>query len=325
MQRWWPMRLNRLRLLLLPLLLVSGSQSSATARGSIQYKDLTTDFARVFDRDASLTPNQRIQRFKAEFAALMPGFYSADRVKESPAEYDGLIRRALAAYPAQRAGIVRVSTQFTRLFGQAGITFERQFGSFPAGQPVYLVHSLGEMDGGTRDLNGDDVLIFGADVIASIHGKDDLAPFFHHELFHVYHKSQSNIQACDLVWCELWGEGLAVYVAQRLNPKASDSELLIASPEPIRPAIEAHKNEAVCTTISKLDSPSAADLGAMFSSGRLGPNLPPRFGYYVGYLVARDLGRTRSLRQLARLQGSTLRTLIGQSLARMASCQAKSI
>jgi hypothetical protein len=47
---------------------------------------------------------------------------------------------------------------------------------------------------------------------------------------------------------------------------------------------------------------------------------PARFGYYVGYLVAKDLGRTRSLRQLAALRNEEVKTLVMASLDRMATC-----
>ena len=177
------------------------------------------------------------------------------------------------------------------------------------------------MDGGTRDLPSGTALIFGADVIVRIHPDDRLMPLFDHELFHVYQSQTTKIQDCDQVWCSLWVEGLAVYVAQRLNPGATDAELLLTFPEPIRPAIDGHRGEAICTVLAKLGSRDEKDMGAMFSTGRLSPNLPPRFGYYVGYLVARDLGRSRSLETLARLQGPALRTLIARSLANLASCK----
>ena len=52
----------------------------------------------------------------------------------------------------------------------------------------------------------------------------------------------------------------------------------------------------------------------------LSANLPVRFGYYVGLLVAQDLGRTRSLQQLAALKPAEARPLVEQSLRGMADC-----
>jgi hypothetical protein len=58
----------------------------------------------------------------------------------------------------------------------------------------------------------------------------------------------------------------------------------------------------------------------MFGAQRLGPGFPPRFGYLLGQWVAADLGRTRSLRELAELKGPPLRAEIERSLQRMADC-----
>ncbi len=312
----------------LSILCLHASEAAAASdsRGSgppeaVHYVDLTGDFARIYDRDANLPDQQRVERFTADFAALIPGFYSAQRLYDgNEVKFEQRVLRAFSKYPSQRAGIGEVSDQFAQLLGGATASFEKEFGPFRSAVPVYLVNSLGEMDGGTRDLPSGRALIFGADVIAQVHANDRLRPLFTHELFHVYHAQQTDLSGCDQLWCSLWTEGLAVYVAQRLNADATDSELLLTFPEPIRPLVDAHKREAVCTTLEKLDSRDGRDFSAMFSSARLGPNLPPRFGYYVGYLVARELGRTTSLENLARLHGSTLRSLIEATLTGLANC-----
>ena len=54
----------------------------------------------------------------------------------------------------------------------------------------------------------------------------------------------------------------------------------------------------------------------------LSPNLPRRFGYYVGLLVVSDIGRTRTLEQLAALQPAEVKPLIEASLDAMANCGA---
>lgn len=324
-------RLRRWPLLALALAtLCSHWTAAATGRNSpeggpssdVLYVDLTPDFGRIFDRDASLPDQQRVDRFVAEFASLIPGFYSAQRVYDGDeTKYSQRVLRAFSKYPDQRAGIARVSDQFGQLLGSATIAFGKEFGGFRSTVPVYLVNSLGELDGGTRDLPSGKFLIFGADVIAGIHSNDRLMPLFIHEFFHVYHARQTDLFECDQVWCSLWTEGLAVYVSQRLNPDATDSELLLAFPEPIRAAIEAHRDEAICATLEKLDSRDRKDIGAMFSSARLGPDLPPRFGYYVGYLVARELGHNQSLETLAKLSGPALRARIGKTLSQLAPCR----
>jgi hypothetical protein len=186
--------------------------------------------------------------------------------------------------------------------------------------PVYLVNSLGEFDGGTRELGGRPVLLFGADVIARLHMAHDIQPFFHHELFHLYH--QRHFPECPQVWCGLWTEGLAVYVAKSLNPKATDEELLLTQPEPLRPAIDKNRDLAVCAVVAQLDSQDEKVMGALFSDGRIRPELPPRFGYYVGYLAAGEMGRSHSLKQLAAMKPAQVRPALEAALRRLATCPA---
>jgi len=72
----------------------------------------------------------------------------------------------------------------------------------------------------------------------------------------------------------------------------------------------------------RLDSTQQTDFVPLFTAGGtpLSAELPPRFGYYIGYLVAADLGRKRTLRQLATLNQRQARLLVEHSLQRMATC-----
>jgi len=289
---------------------------------TIRLVDLTDEFDSFWERSQGVEPTARVTAFKAQFARLVPGFYDPARLRmDDPAFYDRNLGEALGRYPEQRAGVREVSRRFAELFAPARRSFEAEFGPFTRPETVYLLHSLGEMDGGTRSLPGGRVLIFGADMIARLHLAHRIQPFFHHELFHVRH-GYSFRDCGDAVWCGLWGEGLATYVAARLNPGATDAELLLDMPEPIRAAVDANRTEAVCTVLARLDSTAGADRRALYSFDRLNERLPPRFGYYVGYLAAAELGRTRTLQQLAELPPAQVRPLIETALRSLAACPA---
>ena len=51
--------------------------------------------------------------------------------------------------------------------------------------------------------------------------------------------------------------------------------------------------------------------------------LPPRFGYYVGYLVAREAARTHHLQALAHLSPEDARPVVENALAALARCPPK--
>lgn len=281
--------------------------------------DLTDDFARIYDRDAALPDAERIARFKSDFSKILPGFYSEKRIGVSAEKYDYYLLLAIKDYPPKRAGIDRVAREFSAMLAPAQASFERAFGPMTGYPPVYLVNALGEFDGGTRKLPEGTRLLFGADVIDRLYKDSPVQPFVHHELFHLRHNR--DFEECEPIWCSLWSEGLAVYVAAQLNPGADDHALLLDSPVPLRPAVERNRREAVCTILAKLDSEAVEDYRPIFMGGSSAEgSLPRRYGYYVGYLVAADLGRTRSLQQLATLKPAEVRPLVRQSLAAMEDC-----
>ena len=302
------------------LVAVSATSSSQPEPASnLQLVDLTDDFAREWERSARLDDAARIAAIKAYFAPIIPGFYAHERHGLPDAsKYDPFLLKALKDFPQKRAAIEDMSRRFGALLAPAEQAFEREFGPMTGFRPIYLVHSLGEFDGGMRTLGGNGYLMFGADMMAEIYADKAIQPFFHHELFHLYHSR--TFDDCDAVWCSLWSEGLATYVSHRMNPGSTDAELLLTSPVPLRAAVEDNRMEALCAVAARLDSTERVDNMALFSSGKLNERLPSRFGYYVGYLVAQDLGRTRGLKELAAYSGEEVRPLIDTSLASMADC-----
>lgn len=292
--------------------------SAAQAPGPLQLVDVTPSVVRAWERGAGVAEAERVAAFKAEFAQDLPGFYSHERVRQSQDKYDARLLKGLNDFPAQRAGVERVSREFQAMFTPALSSFEDRFGPMRGYPPVYLVHSFGEFDGGTREIAGRLTLLFGADMIDRYHAGANVQPFFHHELFHLRHAR--TFEECDQVWCALWAEGLAVLVAAELNPGATDAELLLTQPEPIRPAIERDRRVAVCEVAARLDSTAAEDQAALFSFKRLRPELPPRFGYYVGYLAAAEARRGRTLDELASLDNAAARQAVERSLRRLADC-----
>ena len=279
-----------MRIMLLAAVWLALSAAAPAPKDGLRFVDLTRTFDRVAMTTRKLGDKARVAAFEKRMSPLASGFYARDR---QPNDYDKRVLAALKAYPEQRQAILSVSREFQNVFGPAKASFEKQFGPVTSPQPVYLLHSLGERAGGTRELKGKSTLIFGADVIAKIHAGQDVTPFFHHELFHVIH--QPRMSECDGVWCSLWEEGLATYVAAQLNPRAGDAALLLDQPAPIRPAVDANRRAAICAVVPLLGSQKQEDYAALFYGRSHLPGFPARMGYYIGYLVAADLGKTRSL------------------------------
>jgi hypothetical protein len=279
-----------------------------------QYVDLTAHFSRFVDETAGMEGTARIALFHKQMDTLLPGFY-APRFGLTPAQYDANIARALGESKARRREHERVQREFPAAFYAGLQHFRRAFAGFTLDVPVYLVHSVGEMDGGTRELGGKTHLIFGADVIAQLHEPGDLTAFLDHELFHV--ENGKHFPDCEQVWCPLWAEGLATYAAKVMNPGASDRELLLTVPKPIRPAVEANWPGALCFVRSKLFSADPADVGALFVGGADENEFPERFGYFVGMRVIEELGGEYELPELARMSPDRAKSVLMVSLDRM--------
>lgn len=305
------------------LMTTAPARSAPVEETRLQLVDLTDEYDLVWTETQKLPEAERTTHFRQRFATIIPGFYDPKRLASfgvTPEQYDAFVGKMLTSYPAKRDAIRGTAASFSKQFAPALKSFEAEFGPMAGYPPVYLVNSHNEFDGGTRDLPEGPRLLFGADVIAKLYADKPIQPFFHHELFHLRHLR--TFPECPQLWCSLWFEGLAVHVAKSLNPGATDEDLLLTSPAPLRPAVEANKREAVCTVLSRLDSERSEDYAPLFMGGGepLSTTLPRRFGYYVGLLVAQDLGRTRSLQQLAQLSPAEAKPLIRRSLESMADC-----
>jgi uncharacterized protein YjaZ len=183
------------------------------------------------------------------------------------------------------------------------------------------MHSLGGFDGATRTVKGRTALLFGVDMIAYIYGTDaNPEPFFHHELFHLYHAqfkgAGSGVKASLL--SSLWREGLATYVAQELNPQAIG--VAIFGLPRSTPTLAQGRLSALARELrDNLDSDSAQDYARFFTGAREDAPVPARSGYYVGYLVAKELAKRHTMAELARAPIAQLRPEIEAALDAMAA------
>jgi hypothetical protein len=287
--------------------------SSTDPKGT-PYIDLTANFSQFVDATRAMKEKPRVALFRKQMGALLPGFYEP-RNGADPARYDARLARELLGFAALRSRYEQVQREFPAAF-EAGLQhFRKVFPGFTPNVPVYLLHSLGEMDGGIRDLGGKNHLIFGADVIAQIHEARDLTPFLDHELFHV--ENGKYFPDCDQVWCPLWAEGLATYAASVMNPGADDRQLLLTSPKPIRAPVDASWPEAACFARAKLFSSNPADIDALLAGGSGATKFPDRFGYYVGLRAIEELGSEYELPELAGMPPERAKAALTEGIDRL--------
>ena len=308
-----------MRILLPMMLLAAASNSGASQEETVltplraaragEFIDLTPAFLSLADKTTNLPDPERVKAFHARFDAIVPGYYD-DQGDYQP-RLDGKIATALRDLPSYRVKFEAAARSLRPAFESAQSKFRKALPDYRLDVPVYLLHSIGTQDGGTRDSGGRSALYFGADVIADIHDSTTIEPFLTHELFHVYH--QRFFSDCGKVWCSLWIEGLAVYAASRLHSGATDRQLLLTTPQVIRPQVQPKLTEAMCYLKTRLDREKG--LGEFFNGNLNDGPFPPRFGYFLGYELARKIGVGRSLEQVARMRPSEVRRLINRQLA----------
>jgi hypothetical protein len=250
---------------------------------------------------------------RAHPEAYTPAVIGLDVSGLSPDEalarrFDRVFDDVQRAIPAMRA----LSPQMPEKVAGFERDFRGVFPDFRLTGTIYFMVSLGGFDGGTREIGGKQVLLFGLDVIAGMHAPDaNLAPFFEHELFHVYHEGM-HPRAPDGLWWSLWEEGLAVHVSKTLNPTATNAEIELA--DPLTARANAVLPQLAHELRQKMDSTSDQAYGDFFLGHGKRTDIPARSGYYVGMLVAEHLERTRSLAQLVKMEGQPLHRAIEGAL-----------
>lgn len=280
---------------------------SCVAAAPVHFTDLATPFGQVARETAGRPSAARIAAVRATFTSLLPGLYA------DSAATDRRLAQALAAFPARQDGFDRTVQAFPDALLRAVTQFRTIFPRFTPPLPIYLYHSLGTRDAGSAYLEPGHrlVMLFGADMIATLHADESLGPFLDHELFHLEH--QRAFPDCDQFWCVLWQEGLAVDAAASMNPGATDHQLLLDSPAPIRKPTDQRWADALCFVATHFDDTGDLTVAQALQGGGDPPSgLPDRFGYYVGYRIAMATGQ--SIERLDRLDHAAARTLLRTTL-----------
>jgi hypothetical protein len=235
---------------------------------------------------------------------------------------DAAIVRSLS--DARDPGRARALRELRRALPARIRSFQAAVPEFRCDFPIYLMDSLGRFDGAGRQVGGKPALVLGVDQIARERALLPLELFLAHELFHRHHGRASGFSddpgEHQAIWRTLWAEGLATYASFRLTPGSSVDQALIA---PARLSEEAGQfvPEIAADLLRHSAQADHETYEAYFTFGSeeaRSRGLPYRSGYYVGFLIARELGRHRSVSALARLKGPALRHAVETELYRLA-------
>jgi hypothetical protein len=287
-------------------------------------EDLETPVERLAARTAHAGEAGQVRAYRSSIIEPNAALFAPDVLGPFKArELKDAMLRSLA--DARRPGRARTMHAVEQSLAAAMRSFTQTFPDFRCNFPIYLMDSLGRFDGAGREVAGRPALILGIDQIARERDFLPLQLFLAHELFHRYHWATSGFSddpgENQAIWRTLWAEGLATYASFRMTRGATVDSALIA-PSGLAEKARPFARRIAEDLLARLDAPDHETYALYFLYGgkeAAGRRLPWRSGYYLGFLVAQDLGRSRSLPALARLHGAALRREIGLSLRRIAA------
>jgi hypothetical protein len=195
-------------------------------------------------------------------------------------------------------------------------------GMFPDMQwagDIYVMASGYCFTGRAQSIQGRGAILLGMDAAVAL-GLKDLTPTMAHELFHRYHRPHFDFEGSSNypLWTLLWAEGMAQYVAEELNPGASDADL-VRVPIGMVQKVDSRRQELAADFLKRFDSTAEADARVYFNdTNSKDPFVPARAGYQLGVLIVRELAKQHSIQTMAHWSQSEVRPKIQQALAALA-------
>ena len=286
------------------------------------FLDLMPDFWAAYDGHSGEDLSARSRRLFDGFFRKHDEVYRLAGVKVKPSD----VASWLPGFDGRAESARAVHRRFARDYAVNLARFRSEIVDFDGrASPVTLLPSLMHFDAHLQPDGTRLPLFFGPDGIAYYHGADaDLAVLFSHELFHCYQGQKNPAMCLDAtapVYASLWIEGTATYASERLNPGASPLHVLLDDPV-LAKADKSWLRAAAQAMLSQLDARDEATQLLFFDAGHHGDGWPPRAGYAVGLQIARSLGTTMSLPQMAALPAPRVRETLAQALSRLAVANA---
>lgn len=301
------------------VLLLCLSVSGFAQQSSFKTVNIMDDFWRFWEKAEKLEPLEQAKMMRTmvidPHKQVFKDF-TGDYTDEQYAQYMKLIKPYI---PEMKKISLKLSDELPKHEAE----FRKTFPDMKWEGTVVFFINFGATDSGTGSSQGRQHLVFGVDSIASTYPPGaNLSVLFAHELFHLYHqqfgdpgppknRSKGEIPLYSLIW----GEGLATYISMRLNPNATTPEIFLNSPvaadsEKILPRLLKEVRE-------NFDSGAEEVWGPFMAAENNSKGIPPRAGYYIGYLIAKELGKKMSMRQLAILKGDDLKKRVMKVLIKL--------
>ena len=203
--------------------------------------------------------------------------------------------------------------------------FLRMFPDMRWSGDVYVMASGYCFNGRAQSVRGHEAILLGIDTRVAL-GQRDPVPDMTHELFHRYHSEFFDFKPSSgyPLWTTLWAEGMAEFVAEKLNPAASDADLSLV-PIGMPQQVDARRQELAADFLRVFTATDEGDAKKWFNdTNSRDPVVPARAGYQLGVLVARELAKRYPIQAMAHWSRSEAEPHIEAALASIAHAHLQS-
>lgn len=281
--------------------------------------DLTPDFWRFWEAAQNQPVEQQAQLWQQLYVAPHQAVFN-DLATPCKDQFDRvwLRTRYLADLPRVVPAIREIVAGLAQQLDEANGRFLKTFPDMRWSGDVYVMASGYCFNGRAQMIQGRSALLFGVDAIAAL-GQKDLIPGMHHELFHRYHRQFFDFEASSAypLWTALWAEGMATYVAEQLNPSASEIDLSQLPLGMVR-QVNDRRAELAANFLRRFESTTEQDAKLFFNDiNSKDAVVPARGGYQLGVLVIRELSQQYSIRTMAHWSQAEAKPRIREALERI--------
>jgi hypothetical protein len=300
------------------LLFALSLQGQTHSKGNVRIHNLMPDFWRFWNAAQDQNPPRQLELWRSSYIQPNSALF-ADLAAPCAKHFsDGALETDyFPTLPTLVPEIGSLQQTMPGIIADARQRFQKAFPDMAWSGDIYIMASAECFNGRSQQIQGSNALLLGLDDIVEEH-ETNLPPLLDHELFHRYQHVffPFEPERDEPLWVRLWAEGMATFVAQRLNPSATDQDTLWIT-EPVMEDLNQRRSTLAADFLSRFSSESQHDAAVYFLDDHSqDPNIPPRTGYFLGLEVAEQLAGQYPLKQMAHWNRAQAEPHIREALER---------
>jgi hypothetical protein len=302
--------------------------SPATAQSNpCTSKNLMPEYFAFLERTSAMPSDARAEVFVRDIALVHPDFYvpedygAAPEILVAATKFFSAQEKTTNKNAITEKQLHAATSALIHAISTVGARYKTAFPDFSCDATITVGASLGRFDAyGFTDSKGRDFMRYGVDRLARDHEIFEIPIVVANTYFQIYFSQlYPNVSAEDFdgTWQAMWIAGVSAYISQQLNPGVSDRQVLEIAASSFdameQPGMIEKAARALLADFDKRDS---AIFMQWFSASRAPDGFPKGAGIYMGFRIAKEVERDRTLNQLAHLRPDEEKQLMRHFLER---------